>query len=93
MPLPRSEKAEALINPYCGLYSIFRFYADSALMYEEDVEIESVKIEKDQQLCLVEINLVHFNEIPISKEALFIIERIFGHFIAKWETDDCTFCI
>lgn len=83
MPLPRSEKAEALYNPYCGLYSIFRFYADSELMYQEEIAVEEVEIEKDQQICLVEINLVYFNEKPISMEALCIIERIFRHFSAN----------
>ncbi len=83
MPLPRSEKAEALYNPYCGLYSIYRFYADSDLMFPEEIEIEKVELEKNQQICLVEINLVHFNEKPISEEALCIIKRIFQYFSSK----------
>jgi hypothetical protein len=80
MPLPRTEKAEALYNPYCGLYSIFRFYADSELLYQEEIVVEKVEIEKDQQICLVEINLVRFNETAISMDALANIRRIFRCF-------------
>ncbi len=83
IPLPKNEKAEALNNPYCGFYSIFRFYCESDKLQEEDVIIEEVQTEERQQLCLIEINLLHFNEIPLSEEALCIIERIFQHFTAQ----------
>ncbi len=80
IPLPRSERAERLNNPYCGLYSIFRFYADSDVILKEGVRIEEVQVEQGQQLCLVEINLLNFNERELTKEALDIIRRIFRHF-------------
>jgi hypothetical protein len=80
MPLPRIEKAEALSNPYCGLYSIYQFYADSELMQPEEVLIENISIQPNQQLCLLEINLCRFNETPLSEAALHIIRRIFLHF-------------
>ncbi len=80
MPLPRSEKAEALSNPYCGLYSIFHFYATSELMQPDEGLIENIPLNPDQQLCLLEINLVHFNEIPLTEAALHNIERIFLFF-------------
>lgn len=83
MPLPRSEKAEALNNPYCGLYTIFRFFADSDMIHPDGVVIEEVSIDKIQQICLVEINLLHFNEIPLSETALHIVERIFRHFTTQ----------
>lgn len=80
IPLPRTEKAEALNNPYCGLYSIFRFYAENEMVLQEEIEIEEVPVEPGQQICLVEINLVHFNERELSEIALENIRRIFRHF-------------
>lgn len=80
MPLPRIEKAEALSNPYCGLYSIFHFYADSEMLQPEEVLIENISIHPNQQLCLLEINLIHFNETPLSEAALHNIRRIFLFF-------------
>ena len=80
IPLPREEKAVALCNPYSGLYSIFRFYADSKLMQPEEVIIDDISVDQDQQLCLLEINLIHFNETPLSEASLQIIRRIFQHF-------------
>lgn len=83
MPLPRTERGEALYNPYCGLYSIYRFYADNEFEQREEIVIEDVKIDPSHSLCLIEINLVHFNQIPLSGMALNIIERIFLHFICQ----------
>ncbi len=80
MPLPRTEKAEALKNPYCGLYSIFRFYVDCERIQPDGELIEDVKVDQHQQLCLVEINLLPFNEGPLSNQALQIVKRIFLHF-------------
>lgn len=80
IPLPREEKAVTLSNPYCGLYSIFHFYADSELLQPEEVIIEDVSLDQEQQLCLLEINLIHFSEAPLSEVSLHIIERIFLHF-------------
>lgn len=83
IPLPRMEKAEALKNPYCGLYSIFRFFADCERMQPEGELIENISIDPDQQLCLVEVNLLPFQEAPLSEEALQNIRRIFLHFSAQ----------
>ncbi len=83
LPLPRTERAEALNNPYCGLYTIFRFYADNEMMQPEGEVIEKVPVNANRQLCLVEINLLHFNEIPISEAALKIVGRIFRHFTIR----------
>ncbi|MDF2484408.1 MAG: hypothetical protein K0R46_576 [Herbinix sp.] len=78
--LPRNEKALAMSNPYCGLYSIFRFYADCELIQPDNVLIENTAVSPDQQLCLIEINLIHYNESLLSEDALYIIRRIFLHF-------------
>lgn len=80
MPLTRKEKGEVLNNPYCGLYSIFRFYAHSEAGQQEDTVIEKVPTDAKQQICLLEINLLHFNEGPLSEYALNTVERIFRHF-------------
>ena len=82
-PLPRTEKAEALSNPYCGLYSIYQFYADNEKLQPGDVIIENISLNPDQQLCLIEINLIHFNESSLSEEALYNIKRIFLFFTDK----------
>ncbi len=81
IPLPRTEKAEALYNPYCGFYSIYRFFADSRTEAVEGVPIEEVRAEPSKQLCLVEINLLPFNETELSEEALEIVRMIFERFI------------
>jgi hypothetical protein len=80
IPLPRREKAEALHNPYCGFYSIYRFFADSKIEAVEGVPIEEVRVEPSRQLCLVEINLLHFNETELTGEALEVVRMIFKHF-------------
>ena len=80
VPLPRTEKAEALHNPYCGFYTIFRFFADNEFMQPDGEVIESISIDPEQRLCLVEINLLPFNEMPLPEEALQIVRRIFRHF-------------
>ena len=82
IPLPRSEKAEELNNPYCGLYSIFRLYAESIVCKDEGVSLEELAIDSSQRICLVEINLIHFNDKPLSDDALRNIERIFKYFTA-----------
>ncbi len=83
IPLPRTERAEALNNPYCGFYSIFRFYADCERMLQEETKIEEVRIDPAQRLCLIEINLLHFNETELSEAALDYTRRIFRHF--SWQ--------
>ena len=54
-PYPSIEKADILNNPYCGLYSIYRFYADN----KYDINLIS-----NHQICLLEINLINFNDRP-----------------------------
>ncbi len=85
IPLPRTEKAESLSNPYSGLYSIYHFYADSELLQlePEEVLIEDIVVNPAEQLCLIEINLLPFSELPISEGALQIIRRILLHFTAQ----------
>lgn len=80
IPLPRIEKSEVLLNPYCGFYAIYRFFADSEKLQPEGAVIEGVTVESSHQLCLIEINLLHFNEKPLSKDSLQIVKRIFEHF-------------
>ena len=71
IPYPSIEKADILNNPYCGLYSIYRFYADN----KYDINLIS-----NHQICLLEINLINFNDRPLSMEALGNIEWIFRYF-------------
>ncbi len=83
MALPRTEKAEALNNPYCGLYEIYRFYADSERLQPGGIIVEEAPVNTAHQLCLVEINLLAFNEMPLSEYAISNIERIFRYFILR----------
>lgn len=80
MSLPRTEKAETLNNPYCGLYEIFRFFAESKMLQPEEISVEQVSIDPGHQLCLIEINLLHFNEIMLSETALNNVKQIFEYF-------------
>jgi hypothetical protein len=82
IPFPRTERAEALYNPYCGWYTLYRFYADQDRMQPDGEVIENVRVHRDQQLCLVEINLHTFHEAPVTEAALQIVRRIFRHFTA-----------
>ena len=80
MPLPRTEKAEGLHNPYCGWYSIFGFNADSEILYQHEWEIENIPLDSNEQICLLEINLLPYNDRRLPESALQIINRIFGYF-------------
>lgn len=80
MPLPRKEAAQPLNNPYCGLYSIFRFSVQNAIEEQEKLLIEKTFVDSGYQLCLLEINLFKFNECSLSEEALKSIEEIFQMF-------------
>ncbi|MBP7174672.1 MAG: DUF4832 domain-containing protein [Thermoclostridium sp.] len=82
IPLPRTEKAEALNNPYCGWYSIFRFYAESTCQ-DQGTALDEIAIDPGHRLCLVEINLLHFNDKPLSAEALQNIRKILQYFTSK----------
>lgn len=83
VPLLRVERAEPLGNPYCGLYSIYKFYAHSKASGAENITIEETFIDPDQQLCLVQINLFHYNDRPLSDTALGNIEQIFRRFASE----------
>ncbi len=80
IPLVRTEKAERLNNPYCGLYSIYRFYADSKRNLEEGSKLEDIMIDSSQQICLVEINLIDYNDKLLTLEAIHNVKRIFRYF-------------
>ncbi len=80
IPLPRTEKAEELCNPYCGLYRIFRLFAESTICYDEGVSLNEIEISQSQRICLVEINLINFNDKDLSVEALDNIQNIFDFF-------------
>lgn len=80
IPLPRTKRAETLNNPYCGWYSIFRFYADNKTNYDEGIKLEEAIVSVNHQLCLLEINLINFNDRPLTIEALINVKKIFRHF-------------
>jgi len=80
-PFSAEEKAEVLINPYCGLYSIYRFYADPMKNKKENIKIEDTVLISNHQICLIEINLIDYNDRPLSADALKNIENIFQYFI------------
>lgn len=81
--LPRTNKAQTLNNPYCGWYSIFRFYADNKTNYDEGIKLEEAILSSNHQLCLVEINLRNFNDKPLTIDALLNVKKIFRHFLLQ----------
>lgn len=83
IPLPRTNRAETLNNPYCGWYSIFRFYADDKANYDEGIKLEEAIVSTNHQLCLVEINLMNFNDRPLTIDALINVKKIFRHFLLQ----------
>ncbi|MFA5528087.1 MAG: DUF4874 domain-containing protein, partial [Peptostreptococcales bacterium] len=81
LSLPRSYSLQELKNPYRGFYSIYRFYAESRMDEQcQDEEVSHGNF-NENTLCLVEINLVHFNDKALSQEALKNIETIILYFI------------
>lgn len=78
--LPRTEKADILQNPYCGMYSIYRFYADSIVCQDNKDGLNDIMTSNSQQICLVEINLISFNDKPLDEAALQNIRLILRHF-------------
>ncbi len=83
IPLPRTEKTQVLSNPYCGFYSIYRFYANSEYLHPYDTLIEQVPIDDNCRICLVEINLLPFNDKELTVFALSIVKRIFQFFALR----------
>ena len=77
---PREEKPETLNNPYCGFYPMFRFYVDSKSNYENKINLDNITIDDSYQICLIGINLVSFNDKPLSEESLTNVNKIFRYF-------------
>lgn len=82
VPFPRVEGTKVLNNPYCGLYSIFRFYGESIINKDNGTSLEDITIDSSQRLSLIIINLINFNNKPLSLEVLLNIKRIFNYFIS-----------
>jgi len=79
-PFPIIEKTNILSNPYCGLYSMYRFYAEPNTNREEGISLDNIVISPNQQMCLLEINLIDFNDKSLSMDALQNIKDIFNYF-------------
>lgn len=82
-PFPGAEKAQAVSNPYCGMYSIYRFYASPQRNQKENMILKNTVIVSSHQICLIEINLIDYNDKPLSSDALKNIENIFQYFIIR----------
>lgn len=82
VPYVADEKDEMLGNPYCGLYKIYRFYASPDKNEEENIKLEDTVICSEHQICLIEINLINYNDRPLADDALKNIENIFRYFIS-----------
>ena len=80
LPFPRTERAKPLNNPYCGLYSMFRFYVDDDSKLDKGISLDDIILDSNHQICLIEINLIKFNQKPLSVEALLNVNRIFRFF-------------
>jgi hypothetical protein len=72
-----------LQNPYCGFYTIHKFWAHDDAVPGLGYRIEQSAIRPDQTLCLVEINLAAFAHGQISRDALSRVERIFAFFASR----------
>lgn len=70
------ERTEELRNPYRGMYSILRFFAESGLIKDENLPAEEAVLSDDETLVLIEINLQHFNSGALSDNALGNIDHI-----------------
>ena len=76
-----TEIDKAISNPYCGFYLIYRFYANPHKNIEENIILEDTVIISNHQICLIEINLIDYNDRSLSVDALKNIENIFQYFI------------
>lgn len=81
IPLPKTKNIMALDNPYCGFYSIYRFFAESTIRFDDDSKLEDIKLNSNR-LCQIQINLIKFNEDSIEEEALNNIKTILEFFIS-----------
>lgn len=79
--LPRQVRYEPVVNPFCGLYTIYRFTVGDAREQGTDgALIENCTLAEGQTLALVEINLNQYQSERLSADALRIVERIFRFF-------------
>ncbi|HZJ76769.1 MAG TPA: DUF4832 domain-containing protein [Oscillospiraceae bacterium] len=74
------EYREVTDNPYCGFYTVYRFYAHDDLLPDWNCPLEELRLDKTQSLCLLEINLAHYRDRPLTEDSLRRIERIFSWF-------------
>lgn len=82
-PSLADRRCKALNNPYCGFYTLYKFYAHSEIVPELDYIIEKTVLRQNQSLCLVEINLIAYRTGPLTNEALNHIRRIFNFFTSN----------
>lgn len=78
---PRAEIGTTVLNPMCGMYSIYRFFVDNEDAQGDGTPSENNALRDDQTLCLVEINLCDYADAPLSDEALMNVEHILRRFI------------
>ncbi len=78
---PRSDRGEYIRNPFCGFYRIYRFVISQGYSYEDyPTTIENCRVDSDQSIALVEINLKEYSDLPLSSEAIINVKRIFSLF-------------
>ena len=77
---PRKDRQQSVGNPFCGLYTIYRYFCHEEIMPDLQLPIEQCPLEDNQGISLVEINLNAFSDAALSEDALSIVERIFRFF-------------
>ncbi len=81
--LPLQERLDMPGNPLRGMYVIRRMHADSLLLDEggqAGQRVDACQVPEGHSLLLLEINLEHFREGPLSGEALQNVETALAHF-------------
>lgn len=79
-PFPLKEETGCLLNPYRGFYVICRLYANSLILEEKNIPVTQFLPPPEHTMVLLEINLQHFREGDLSREALENIRTTFEHF-------------
>ena len=79
-PFPLKEETGCLLNPYRGFYVICRMHADSLILEEKNIPVDTFIPPEGHTLVLLEINIQHFREGDISAQALENIRKAFAHF-------------
>jgi len=79
-PFPLKEETGCLLNPYRGFYVICRMHADSLILEEKNIAVDTFIPPEGHTLVLLEINIQHFREGDISAQALENIRKAFEHF-------------